>query len=250
MYLTGSFRLCFLTGVYHGEFMMQICLEPWTNNWERETRQYFHPNEVWRGYRKVSAVIAFILVYPMMGLHLIVFLANSLTKSEFKQLQRYWVTSMIRFSLTLYTLLTSEVIGTLMDLSHFDEDVQIVYVPNLNSYVNNWVSLRLSCLFTSQLPLFWLYQSKKRSQRSTNISPQGNYHNGWQKLKYRFDFVTNFILPSRVRSLMVFDDILLGILWVLVLRGIYLRILYRSLLQGKYRSINNPTPYRESDGVV
>lgn len=227
-YLIGAFRLCFLTGVYHGESMMQICLEPWTNNWERDTRQYFHPNEVWRRYRKVSALVAFILVYPRIGLHVMFFMANSLTKAELYQLKKYWIASIIRFGLTLHTLLTSEVIGTLRDLSHFDEDVEIVYVPNLNSYVNNWLSLRLSCLLTSQLPLLWVYQ------RMTRIYGSNQGQQGWQKLKDRFLFMTNFLLPSTISSLRIYDDILLAILWVLTLRGVYLGILYITLLQNKY----------------
>lgn len=246
MYVLRSFRLCFIIGVYHGEFMMQICLEPWVNNWERETRQYFHPNEVWRGYRKVSAIVAFILVYPSLGLHVIIFLANSLTRDELYRLQKYWAISRIWFGSTLYTLLTSEVIGTLRDLSHFDEDVEIVYVPNLNSYVNNWVSLRLSCLLTSQLPLLWLYQRNNRFA-SVNI----NYlNNNWNKLQYRFTFVTNFLIPSIISSVRIYDDILLAILWVLILRGIYLRLRYRCIVRYKYRDVRDHATRRESDGVV
>lgn len=230
MYLLRSFRFCFLTGVYQGEFIRQICLEPWINNWERETRQYFHPNEVWRGYRKVSAVVAFILVYPSIGVHAIVFLSNSLTQHELSRLYKFWVLSRVRFGVTLHTLLTSELIGTLRDLSHFDEDVEIVYVPNLNSYVNNWVSLRLSCLLTSQLPLLWIYLREKRSQ---DVYRKQSY--GWKKLKDRFLFVTNFLLPAIVSSLRIYDDILLAILWILFLRRVYLRIRYSYLLQQKYR---------------
>jgi hypothetical protein len=231
LYLIGSFLLCFMTGVYHGEFMRQICLEPWVNNWERETRQYFHPNEVWMGYRKVSALIAFILIFPTIGLHMIVFMANRLTKHELRRLQIYWIASVISFGITLHILLTSEVIGTLRDLSHFDEDVEIVYVPNLNSYVNNWLALRFSCLLTSQLPLRWIYQ---RTKRYGEHSIEGQNQGSWVKLKDRILFVRNFLFPARISSLRIYDDILLGILWVLTLRGVYLSILYLTLLRRNY----------------
>lgn len=237
-YFLRAFFLCILVSIYYGEFRLILSLEPWTNNWERETMQYFHPHEIWACYLKIARLISFILVYPRIGLHIILFISNSLTKREQKNLIIYWIASWFLLWLTWYILIKTDIIGTLRDISHFDEDVEIVYVPNLNSYVNNWFYLRISCSITSQLPLIWIYQNSKRFKEMNSRSSDNNQviqGNSWNKLKSRLIFILHFIFPAIISALLIFDDVLLDILWVILLRFLYLIILFISSVYYTYR---------------
>jgi len=218
-YIILSIFSCIVTGIIYGQFRLGISLEPWTNEWEMETMQYFHPNEIWFAYIKISTLISIWLVYPTVGIHIGIFLFNSLTSKEQKTYIKYWITSCILLIITLYLLIKIELVGMLMDLSHFDEDVEIVYVPNIRAYVNNWISLRIRCSIVRQLPIIWVYINNKR---------QNN------KVRSRINFRLGFLIPSLIRAIMIFDDIILEVIWVIILRMVYLVILFICILKENY----------------
>lgn len=218
-YIIISIICSIVIGIIYGQFMLGISLEAWTNEWEMDTMQYFHPNEIWFAYIKISTLISIWLVYPTIGVHIIVFIFNSLTIKEQKIYIKYWLASCILLFTMLYCLIKLKFVGMLMDLSHFDEDVEIVYVPNIRVYVNNWIYLMIRCSIVRQLPLIWIYICRKRLEN---------------KVRSRLTFRLGFLLPSLIRAIMIFDDIILEIIWVIVLRIIYLIILFICRLKENY----------------
>jgi len=242
IYILSSFIFCFLIGIYYGEYIRAFCLEPWYNEWEMDTIQYIDPQEIWYCYLWLSFIFSFWFVYPFIGIHLIFFISNSLFYSELKNLYLTWFISCFLLWFTWYRLIKYQIIGLLRDISHFDEDINLVYVPNLKTYVNNWFNFIFVGRLLSQIPLIWLYRNYiiyypilyNRFNRSyllmNDFKPQlktNIYAN-------RVGFTIFYIIPSFLSAIILYDDLMLQIIWVILFRIMYLTILYLNRLYYNY----------------
>lgn len=241
-YLFLSFVFCSLCCIYYGEFILAFCLEPWYNEWEMDTMQYVNPQEIWSAYRKISFLFSFILIYPFIWLQIAVYTFNSRTRGELKSLFFYTIFSNISFYFTWFILVDCSIIGALMDLSHFDEDTEIIYVPNLSTYIDSWFSFMLSGLIVRQLPLFWFYRNSIRSNQIKFSNELGTKperasiisFNKPETLENRIWFIIVFRLPGLIRAILLFDDIRLQIIWLIILRLFYLIFLFAHNIRDNY----------------
>lgn len=238
-YIFISFILCFLTSLYFGEHLLRICLEPWCNEWEMDSRQYAHPREVWASYVQISFLLTRLLIYPLLGRHSIFFLANSLSYRECHKRGYLLLSSWCRLWFICYIRIPLHGVGFLLDVSHFDEDIERVYVPTLGVYMRNWRSLRVWTIIFSQLPLLWWYRfNRTECIKNFNLYPKERHTSMHEITLIRAWFMGSFVLPTLLSAVMLFDDIRLEILWVGFLRRLYLSWLYFYILHYVY--VSNP----------
>lgn len=227
-YIILSLNLGIAWGVYNGEEILKICLQAWVIQWERDTIAYFHPDEVWRSYVKISVLISVLVIIPRIGIHIFRFVANRLKKNEQKAFIRTWLISTICLWYTTDLVFQTQRVGEFRNLSHFDEDVDLVYVPNLTSYVNNWCRVGASCCATSQLPLIWYLVKVDTPQEDLKDSI-------WNKLKYRLVYLVVFLIPRVASGLFIFDDLRIGGIWVIILRMVYYIVVLIRLVKEEYQ---------------
>lgn len=232
--------MTFIVGIYYGEYLRSFSLDPWYNQWERDTIQYLDPSDIWFCYIWLSFIISFWLVYPSIGIHYILFISNRLFYSELKRLYIYWFTSILLLFITWFILIYYQIIGILRDISHFDEDINLVYVPNIKTYINNWVNFLFIFSLLSQIPLIWLKHciwSIRRTLGSSEISSLNKLPKTNNIYSNRIIFTLIFILPSFISAIILFDDLILQIIWIIIIRITYIMILYSNVLYYFYNKI-------------
>lgn len=243
-YLIFSYLFCRLICIYYGEFLLAFCREPWYNEWEMDSMQYVNPREIWGTYTKISFLFSLILVYPLICIHILIYFRNRLTKQEVFKLISYRLFSNLSIYMTWFILVDYSRIGALMDLSHFDEDTDIIYVPNLITYIDSWFSLMVSGWIAGQLPLAWIYRNSLRnslgadsngeSVNSIISSTESTIKFNSLELEDRLWFIIIFVIPSLTSSLFLFDDIRLAIIWIRLLRSIYILLLFLNNIYQNY----------------
>lgn len=230
-YILVAYIRCIMTCIYYGEFMLEICLEPWCNEWEMDTMQYHTPNEVWHCYIALSILFSTVGMYPVILLHIITYLSNRIRRRVRNALIKFRVSSLIAMSITLYIRVECQTLGLLMDISHFDEDVEIVYVPSLARYVYVWSMLFIFRVCSSQIPVLWWYSIKYAIECSKDKNDV------YVSIKIRLLYIVRFLIPSIRSAFTLFDDILIGMVWVVYLRIMYLILMYMMCLYNEYTSI-------------
>lgn len=214
-YIATSILITFSSCYIYGDLILETALDPCRTEWQLGRIQYNHPDDVSWARAKIAFTVSIIINYPIALLHLIIYLANSLTRKELKTLIYYGFFSLSMLIVTIYILLELKLIGSLLDLGQTDDDLNVIYMPDLNTYVNNWLTVSISAIIASQLPLIWF-----------------KMHNGKAS---RVQFIFGFFTPSVVISYMMFAEPLIGIAWLISLRLVYLIVNYIAQLISNYK---------------
>lgn len=236
-YTMISFLSCIFVGFSFGDVFLSISLEPWYNEWQMDTIQYFNPNEVFYAYLKIAGIISICLIIPVIQMHVLIFQLNGLTSKEAVQFISYIILSSILLYSTLHLRINLELISTLMDLRHFDDDIAIIYVPNLCTYVNNWSIVRCTSIIMSHIPLIWIWSNLRFNHAHYGVNYMDKSRLGYKLIikKCRFKFVRTFVVPVWVGTFFLIDDFIVQLFFVAIFRLIYIIFLYFFLTVKRYQ---------------